>query len=306
MSKKLDRLYIRVDALFHRDERYLGMPYALRDSAHSLFLLLNGWSRDKKTDGRVPEAVAIGTGLSMEHPRKRVEAMLAALLKVGLLVRDGADLIIPKYEKWQDTKEEIERHSAAGRTGGKASGAKRKGNDSEASVNGSSTNRSASRERIVNDRSSQTETEIEIETVVTPPVAPPRVQELQRGCQALLKRPLRGDERAVLMGWSALQRDGTPVPIAEVLGLVGHLLAKPARDGTLPGTLRYCDATVTALARAPWASAGPSPPSNGALADPELIREPTAEERASAARALPGLRAAIDRLSAGMALEGDQ
>src|SRR5215471_5021198 len=136
MPKKLDRLYIRWDAQFHRDERYLGMAYALRDSAYCLFQLINGWSRDKRTDGRVPLSVAVGIGLGMEHPRKRITAMLQALYGVGLLVLDGEDVVAPKYPKWQDTKEEIERYSAAGRTGGQASGRAR-------SANESSTNRSA-------------------------------------------------------------------------------------------------------------------------------------------------------------------
>lgn len=183
------------------------MPYALRDSAYCLFELLNGWSRDKKTDGRVPVAAAFATGLGMEHPRKRVTAIIEALVGVGLLVRDAEELVIPKYGKWQDTREEIERFSAAGRAGGRASGESRKGASGEAHVNDSfsddATIRSASAERIVDDRSSQTETETEVGSFASlknPPPDPPPNGSLAEGYEAFLatlssatSRRFRGD-----------------------------------------------------------------------------------------------------------------
>lgn len=303
MAKKLDRLYIRVDALFPGDDKYQALPYKLRDSAYLFFAALNGWSRDKRTDGRIPTAVALAIGRAMQHSEAKTLGFLAALAAPGvkLIVWTEDEVFIPTYPKWQDTKDEIEDRSEmrreAGRRGGLASGRSR---------------REAIASPVLQANAKQNEAETEGETV-TPPVAPPeasagRVGELQEGCQALLKRPLRGDERPVLLGWVGLERDGAEVPVAEILGLVAHLLARPARDGTLPGTLRYCDATVLALARAAWTGLPPESPAvaAGSMVDPELLRGPTDEERTAVARALPGLRAAIGRLGAGMALEGSQ
>ena len=78
-----------------------------------------------------------------------------------------------------------------------------------------------------------------------------RVEELCRGCETLLQRSLRGDERPVVLGWAQLERDGEPVPVGEILALARHLLAKPTPDGTLPSTLRWCESTVQTLSRAP-------------------------------------------------------
>lgn len=177
MGKKLDRLYIRTDALFTRDERYVALPDRawLRDSAYLFFLALNGWSRDKKTDGHVPAAVARTIGREMSHTPSRTAAIVEALVGVGLLTRDGEELVIPKYAKWQDTREEIERYSAAGRTGGKASASTRKAQrivnePSNDSSSDRSTNRQRTVERSGNESSSQTETETETEN--EPPLPP--------------------------------------------------------------------------------------------------------------------------------------
>jgi hypothetical protein len=78
-----------------------------------------------------------------------------------------------------------------------------------------------------------------------------RVEELCRGCETLLRRSLRGDERPVVLGWAQLERDGEPVPVGEILALARHLLARPTPDGTLPSTLRWCESTVQTLSRAP-------------------------------------------------------
>ena len=187
VSKKLDRLYIRVDAHFPDDEKYQALPYKLRDSAYLFFEALNGWSRDKKTDGRVPMHMAHAIGRKMEHPAHKITTFLAALAAtdVQLLELRPEEVFILKYRKWQDTAEEIERYSQAGRAGGQASGRARGGTVAERSANESfsdpSTNRSASGRRSVNDRSSQTETETETETEtvtrlrpVTPPDPPPK------------------------------------------------------------------------------------------------------------------------------------
>src|SRR5207302_1702559 len=77
-----------------------------------------------------------------------------------------------------------------------------------------------------------------------------RVEELCQGCEALLQRPLRGDERPVILGWAQLERAGEPVPVAEILELARYLLSRPTPDGTLPSTLRWCESTVQTLSRA--------------------------------------------------------
>jgi hypothetical protein len=84
-----------------------------------------------------------------------------------------------------------------------------------------------------------------------------RVEELGRGCEALLQRSLRSDERPVVLAWAQLEREGQPVPVGEILGLTRHLLSRPTPDGTLPGTLRWCESTVQTLSRAPLRSLGP-------------------------------------------------
>src|SRR2546423_580729 len=61
-----------------------------------------------------------------------------------------------------------------------------------------------------------------------------RVEELCRGCELLLRRPLRGDERPGVLGWAQLERAGEPVPGTESLSLAGYLLARPTPHGTPP------------------------------------------------------------------------
>ena|SRR5437868_910158 len=84
-----------------------------------------------------------------------------------------------------------------------------------------------------------------------------RVEELCRGCEELLQRPLRSDERPVVLAWAQLERAGEPVPVAEILALARYLLAKPTPEGTLPSTLRWCESTVQTLSRAPLKSLPP-------------------------------------------------
>src|SRR5437899_2686707 len=90
-----------------------------------------------------------------------------------------------------------------------------------------------------------------------------RVEDLCQGCEALLRRPLRGDERPVILGWAQLERGGEPVPVAEILELAGYLLSRPTPDGTLPSTLRWCESTVQTMSRGPRRAL----PSAGGAAD---------------------------------------
>src|SRR5437773_3125645 len=104
-----------------------------------------------------------------------------------------------------------------------------------------------------------------------------RVEELCRGCELLLQRQLRGDERPVVLGWAQLERGGEPVPVAELLTLAGHLLAKPTPDGTLPSTLRWCESTVQTLSRAPLRSL-PQPGRTGRAAQLSDLYDRLADE----------------------------
>jgi hypothetical protein len=81
-----------------------------------------------------------------------------------------------------------------------------------------------------------------------------RVGELREGCEAILKRPLNALERGIVMSWSSLERDAELVPVTEILDLTRSLLSRPTPDGTLPSTLKWCDATVQTLQRAPVAA----------------------------------------------------
>jgi hypothetical protein len=104
-----------------------------------------------------------------------------------------------------------------------------------------------------------------------------RVEELCVGCEALLQRPLRGDERPVVLGWAQLERGGEPVPVAEILALARYLLAKPTPEGTLPSTLRWCESTVQTLSRAPLRSL-PPPGRSGRAAHLSAMYDRLADE----------------------------
>ncbi|MBO0723654.1 MAG: hypothetical protein J2P41_22710 [Blastocatellia bacterium] len=153
--KRLDRLYIRVDAQFPEDERYQALPYPVRDRAWALLLVLIGWSREKRTDGRIPGGIAPARALAMGHSPRLSLLLLAALKDAGLIMSTDDGWQIPAYGKWQETAAEIDRASSAGRIGGYASSAARR--------NGSSTDRERTVQRIVNEASSQTEIETERE-----------------------------------------------------------------------------------------------------------------------------------------------
>ncbi len=81
-----------------------------------------------------------------------------------------------------------------------------------------------------------------------------RVGELRDGCEAILKRPLNALERSIVMSWSSLERDGALVPVSEMLDLTRSVMSRPTPDGTLPSTLKWCEATVQTLQRAPVAA----------------------------------------------------
>jgi hypothetical protein len=81
-----------------------------------------------------------------------------------------------------------------------------------------------------------------------------RVDQLRDGCEEILRRPLNGLERTIVINWAGLHRDAVPVPVTEILDLTRTLLSRPTPDGTLPGTLKWCETTVQTLARAPVAA----------------------------------------------------
>ena len=81
-----------------------------------------------------------------------------------------------------------------------------------------------------------------------------RVEQLRTGCEEILRRSLSTLERNIVMSWANLERDGHSVPVTEILDLTRYLLSRPTPDGTLPSTLKWCEATVQTLARAPVAA----------------------------------------------------
>lgn len=76
-----------------------------------------------------------------------------------------------------------------------------------------------------------------------------RVDRIREACEALLKRPLRASERSIVLRWAQLERGAEPVPVDEILYVAGRLLTRRTAEGTLPGSLAWCDATVQTLAR---------------------------------------------------------
>jgi hypothetical protein len=81
-----------------------------------------------------------------------------------------------------------------------------------------------------------------------------RVDQIRVGCEEILRRSLSTLERNIVMSWANLERDGQAVPVTEILDLTRYLLSRPTPDGTLPSTLKWCEATVQTLARAPVAA----------------------------------------------------
>lgn len=227
MAKKLDRLFIRVDANFPSDEKFQALPYKIRDSAYLFFEALNGWSRDKKTDGRVPLPIARSKGGEMEHPPAKVGAFIAALVDVGLLVPDGGDLLIPRYSKWQDTKDEIEERSEvrreAGRRGGEASGRSRR--EASASANGSSGEARAEANAKQNEAETETETVVASYEATGPAPSAPDRADVDQLCEALAESvAARGAKRpTVTAEWRREARrllDLDHRPLAEALDLI--------------------------------------------------------------------------------------
>ncbi|HEX4215392.1 MAG TPA: hypothetical protein VIA06_18895 [Candidatus Dormibacteraeota bacterium] len=84
-----------------------------------------------------------------------------------------------------------------------------------------------------------------------------RVERLRAASEAMLKRPLKAYERPLLLRWAQLERGGQPVPVEEILQVVARLLSRRTREGTLPSSLAWCDATVETLSRG---AMGPTPP----------------------------------------------
>lgn len=84
-----------------------------------------------------------------------------------------------------------------------------------------------------------------------------RVERLRAAAESMLKRPLKAYERPLLLRWAQLERGGQPVAVEEIVQVVARLLSKRTREGTLPSSLAWCDATVETLSRG---ALGPTPP----------------------------------------------
>lgn len=90
-----------------------------------------------------------------------------------------------------------------------------------------------------------------------------RVERLRAAAESMLKRPLKAYERPLLLRWAQLERGGQPVAVEEIVQVVARLLSKRTREGTLPSSLAWCDATVETLSRG---ALGPVPPRGADIA----------------------------------------
>jgi hypothetical protein len=112
MDKKLDREFGRFDVDLLDSAEYLSMPVAIRNHAYLYLLALTGWSRKHRTDGLVARKVARQFAERMGCELKQ---LVRALLNVSLISVQNGDVFLTKYDKWQETKAEIEARKQANR-----------------------------------------------------------------------------------------------------------------------------------------------------------------------------------------------
>jgi len=125
MRKGLQERYARFDARFPLDEVYLALPRAIRNDAYLYLLALNGNQRATEADSKVPLQIAQQIARLMGLNAEKVINALANVLKDGeprVLRRTSTHVELLKYDKWQDTPEQIAelklKRSEAGRLGG--------------------------------------------------------------------------------------------------------------------------------------------------------------------------------------------
>jgi hypothetical protein len=100
-------VWIRLHADFFFDPKIMGCC----DGAALFYIQCITYSRRALTDGLVPYPQQLSR-YKASHMRELVEA--------GLLVKDGKGVRVLQYEKWQQTKAQVEALTSAGRKGAAA------------------------------------------------------------------------------------------------------------------------------------------------------------------------------------------
>lgn len=105
MAERL-REFGRFDLDLLDSAEYLAMPASSRNEAYLYMLALTGWSRKRLTDGVIPLHITRHIAVRMSCS---AAVLLRVLHKVGLVAVERDRVLISKYEKWQETRAEVER-----------------------------------------------------------------------------------------------------------------------------------------------------------------------------------------------------
>src|SRR6185312_12822372 len=113
LAKRLEREFGRFDVDLLDSSEYVNMPARIRNHAYLFLLVLNGWSRKHRTDGLVPAKVAKELARRMGQDLAK---LIQSLTEVSMISDQNGDVLVTKYDKWQETKAEIEARQEANRT----------------------------------------------------------------------------------------------------------------------------------------------------------------------------------------------
>lgn len=112
--KRTANRWARLSVGFHRDPKIL----AVGPLGELAFLRLLGLAREVvesvEVDGAVPyllvarELREVTDLYTQLHPGKNLDDLLASLVEVGLIRREGTQVVVASYKAWQTTKEEID------------------------------------------------------------------------------------------------------------------------------------------------------------------------------------------------------
>jgi hypothetical protein len=105
MTKRLDREFGRFDVDALDSQEYQAMPREHRNHAYLYLLMLTGWSRKRRTDGQLPRNIAADIARRMAQ---RSSTLLPVLEAIGMVIVTPEQVTLTRYEKWQETRAEIE------------------------------------------------------------------------------------------------------------------------------------------------------------------------------------------------------
>lgn len=105
MTERLNRDFGRFDLDLLDSSEYLEMPPSTRNQAYLYMLALTGWSRKRLTDGVVPVHVTRDLAARMQCSSS---TLLRVLSKVGLVHVSTDSILLTKFKKWQETREQVE------------------------------------------------------------------------------------------------------------------------------------------------------------------------------------------------------